>query len=160
EREICARLEALRPASRDEFMAELAEAIPGLVVAETGSGHPAEAGIRKAGSVAVAALEAETDRPADGHAAQIRIRKCSRRKELGENVHGGEGGRVFHRRQLDEDIHWPGAKGVPDTLVFESRFICCRMWCPVDPRVVKKIETNRDGTVALTEGGVDVDSQT
>src|SRR5262249_41258149 len=123
---------------------------------ETRSGHPAEIAIRKAGRVAVAALEAETDRPADGHTAEIRIGERGRRQDLGQNVHGCEGCRVVHQRQVDGSLYCAGPRGVPDVLVFASRVLVRRMRCPVDSGVAKIVESYGDGALAPTEGGVDV----
>jgi hypothetical protein len=66
EAKIGGRLEALKPASFDEFVAELGEAKSGTVVVKTWSGDPAEIDVGETRSIAVAPLEAETDRLADG----------------------------------------------------------------------------------------------
>ena len=94
-------LEALQPALFDQVIAELAEAKSGLVVAEARSGEHAEPYIGEARTVAVAALEAEIDRPADDQGKQVRIRKQCRRHELGQNIQSREGCRVAHQGQLD-----------------------------------------------------------
>ena len=55
--------ETLQAAFFDQFIAEAAETKSGLVVAEMRSGYHAKRYIGEAGAVAVAALEAEIDRP-------------------------------------------------------------------------------------------------
>ena len=108
--QIRARLEAFQPASFDEIVAELAEAKSGLVVAEERSGDPGEHDIGNTRSIAVATLEAETDRFADRQANQVRIRMRGRRHELAQNVDGRQGCRVVHQRQIDEILDCPAAK--------------------------------------------------
>ena len=95
-------LEALQPAFFDQFIAEPAESKSGLVVAEVRSGDHAKPYIGEARTVAVAALEAEIDRPADDQGRKVRIRKQGRRQDLGQNIQGREGRRVAHQGQINE----------------------------------------------------------
>src|SRR5216683_719264 len=85
-------LEALQSASFDQVIAEPAEAVSGLVVAESRSGERAKQYIGEARTVAVAALEAEIDRSAGNQGKQIPIRIECRRHEFGQNVQSGERG--------------------------------------------------------------------
>src|SRR6516165_311271 len=82
--------------------AEATESKSGLVVAKVRSGDQAKGHIGGARTVAVALLEAEINRPTDGQGEKIRVRKQCRRKDLGQNIHGREGGRVAHQGQLNE----------------------------------------------------------
>src|ERR1700681_632524 len=76
-------LEAVQSAFLDQIIPELAEAKPGLVVAETRTGDctkPFQMGAR---TVAEAALEAQTDRSADDQGKQVEVRKECSRPEFG-----------------------------------------------------------------------------
>src|SRR3984893_6903590 len=94
-------LEALPSASFDQVIAEPAEAVSGLVVAESRSGERAKQYVGEARTVAVAALEAEIDRSAGNQGKQIPIRIECRRHEFGQNIQSGERGRIAHQGQVD-----------------------------------------------------------
>src|SRR5215813_10673549 len=96
---IRARLEAPKPATFDEFKAGLTESKRRLVIPEARSGNPAERDIGEARRVAVAALEAEIDRSADGQNIQIPIPKKRGGYGLGQNPEGAERVRVAHHRK-------------------------------------------------------------
>src|SRR5262249_3755776 len=116
-----------KPATFDEFKADLTESKCRLVVPEARSGNPAERDIGEARRVAVAALEAEIDRSADGQNVQIPIAKKSRRYDLGQNVDGRERVRVGHQRQIQDILDRASAELRPHLLVFAPRFLFCRM---------------------------------
>src|SRR5688572_30615650 len=84
-------LEARQSAPFDEVMAEPPESESGLIVVEAGSGDHAKASVGEAGAVAVAALQAEIDRPTDDQGKEVRIRMQARRSELGQDIQRGEG---------------------------------------------------------------------
>src|SRR3984957_17669897 len=95
--------ETIQAALFDQVIAEPAESKAGLVIAEARSGdHATEPLIDKAGTVTVAAREAEIDSPTDDQASQVRIRIQGRQREFGQNIEGREGCPVAHQRQLDE----------------------------------------------------------
>src|ERR1700751_5521922 len=98
-------LEAPQAAFFDQFIAELAESKSGLVVAEVRSGYLTKPSIGNTRTVAVAPLDAEIDRPADGHGKKVHIRKQCRRQDLDQNVQRRQGLRIAHQRQLNELLH-------------------------------------------------------
>ena len=102
ERDVGSGLEALQPASFYEFIAEPAETKSGLIVAVPQSGDHAKHNIGDARAIAVALLETEIDRPADGQGEEVRIRMQCRRQDLGENVQSRERTGVGHQRQVNE----------------------------------------------------------
>ena len=84
-------LEALQPALFDQVIAEPAESKSGLVVAEVRPGDHAKHCIGEARAVAVAALEAEIDCPADDQGKQVRIRIQGRRPRAWSEHPGSRG---------------------------------------------------------------------
>jgi hypothetical protein len=71
-------LEAFQTAFFSQFITELTEAKSGLVVAEVRAGYHAKHYIGDARTVAVAALEAKINRPADRQGEKVRVRKLCR----------------------------------------------------------------------------------
>src|ERR1700722_19986131 len=84
-------LEALQPVPFDQIMAEPAEAVSRLIVAEARSGDHAKPNVGETRAVTVATLEAEIDRPTDEQGKQVRIRLQAGRTELGQNIQRREG---------------------------------------------------------------------
>src|ERR1700687_2962019 len=84
-------LKALQSVPFDQVMAEPAEAVSRLIVAEARSGDHAKPNVGEARAVTVATLEAEIDRPTDDQGKQVRIRLQARRSELGQNIQRREG---------------------------------------------------------------------
>ena len=76
-------LKTLQSAFLDQIIAELAEAKPGLVIAEARAGHRTKPFKMGARTVGVAALEAQIDRSADDQGKQVEVRKECSRPELG-----------------------------------------------------------------------------
>jgi hypothetical protein len=70
----------------DQFIAEATESKSGFVIAEVRTGYHAKQYIGDARTVAVPALEAEINRPADGQGNKARIRMQSRWQDLGQHV--------------------------------------------------------------------------
>src|SRR6266403_825380 len=152
-------LEALQSASFYQVIAEPAEAVSGLIVAESRSGERAKQYIGEARTVAIAALEAEIDRSAGNQGKQTPIRVECGRHEFGQNIQSGERGRVAHQRQVDESLDRAAAELRPDPLVFVSRFLFGWMRRPVDAEVPEVIETDGNGAAALIEGHVQIRAQ-
>ncbi|MOA25848.1 hypothetical protein D3C78_1465990 [compost metagenome] len=61
-----------------------------------------EDGIGETGSIAVAALKAQTDRLADRQAGQVRVGLQGRGEELAQGRDRHQGSRVLHQWQIDE----------------------------------------------------------
>src|SRR4029450_13000819 len=93
-------LEALQTALFHQVIAELTEAIAGLIVAEVHAGDRTQPYIGVARPIAVAALKAEMPGRADGQGKKVRIREPCRLPELDQHVERGEGSRVGHQGQL------------------------------------------------------------
>ena len=66
------------------------------------AGYHAKPYIGEAGTVAVAMLEAEVNRPADSQGNKVRIRKQCRWQDLGQHIQGRERRGVAHQGQLNE----------------------------------------------------------
>src|SRR5712675_2360253 len=152
-------LEALQSVPFDQVMAELAEAVCRMVVAEARSGDHTKPNVGEARAVTVATLEAEIDRPTDDQGEQVRIRMQAGRPDLGQNVHRREGCRVTHQRQLDQILDHAAPELRPDPLVFAPRFLFRRMWRPVDAEMPEVVETDGNGAAALIEGRVQIRAQ-
>src|ERR1700738_4413837 len=149
-------LEALQSVPFEQVMAEPAEAICRLIVAEARSGDHAKPNVGEARAVTVATLEAEIDRPTNDQGKQLRIRMQARRPDLGQNVHRPEGCRVAHQRQLDQILDHAAPELGPDPLVFASRFLVFRMRRPVDAQMSEVIEPDGNGAAALIESRVQI----
>src|SRR5580658_9944242 len=102
---IGARLIAFQPASFDELKADMSKSKSSLVGAEMRSRNPGEPFVGDTGSIAVAVLDAETDRLADRQGSQVLVGLLSRRQNLNQNVDCGEGGGVFHQRQINDILN-------------------------------------------------------
>ena len=83
----------------------MAKSISSLIVAEMRSGDLGEPFVGDTGSIAVAVLDAKTNRLADRQASQVLVGLLSRRQNLNQNVDCGEGGGVLHQRQIDEVLN-------------------------------------------------------
>ena len=143
----------------DQLVAELAEAKARPVVAKTRPGDGAKHDVGESRAVAVAALEAEVDGPADDEAGKVGLGIHRRGKNFGENVQGRERGGITHHLQVDEFLNGPASELRPDTIVFAPRFILRRMRGPVDTKVPKEIETHGDGARVLSERRVEIGTQ-
>src|SRR5712692_5821910 len=95
-------LEAHQAAFFDQLIAKETESKSSLVVAEVRSGYLTKPSIGNTRTVAVAPLEAEIDRPADGQGKKVCVRKQCRRQHLGQNVQCGDGRRIVHQGQLNK----------------------------------------------------------
>src|SRR5260370_20066999 len=137
--------EALQAAFFDQFIAEPAESKSGLVVAEVRSSYLTKPYIGNTRTFAVAPLEAEIDRPADGQGKKVRLRKQCRRQDLGQNIQSREGCGVAHQGQLDELLDLAASELRPDSLVFSFHFLFCRVGRPFDAQMPYVVEphTNR-----------------
>src|SRR5262245_44746256 len=98
-------------------MPELTEAKRSLVIAQIASSDQAEPDIRDARPLAVASLEAEVDRPADGERSEVLVREERRRPDPGQYVDYGKGRGVSHPGQIDELFDRPRAELRPDPIV-------------------------------------------
>src|SRR5260370_26597633 len=152
-------LEALQSVPFDQVMAEPAEAVCRLIVAEARSGDHAKPNVGEARAVTVATLEAEIDRPTDDQGKQVRIRMQARRPDLGQNVHRRKGCRAAHQRQLDQILDHAAPELRPDPLVFASRFVLLRMCRPVDAQMSELIEPDGNVASALMSGRVQTSVQ-
>src|SRR5580700_6893313 len=100
-----ARLIAFQPASFDKLEADMPKSKSSLVVAEMRSGNPGEPFVGDTGSIAVAVLDAKTDRLADRQGSQVLVGLLSWRQNLNQNVDCGEGGGVVHQRTIDKVLN-------------------------------------------------------
>src|SRR5208283_534502 len=125
-------LEAFQLALFDKFAAESTESISGRIVAEARPSNIAQRYIVIAGTVTVAALEAEIDRSADRHACKVRVGMPYGSHEPRQDIQRRGGSQVDHQRQLNELLDRAAPKLRPDQFVLALHLLICRMRGPVD----------------------------
>src|SRR5271165_1679410 len=153
-------LEAFQFALFDKFAAESTESISGRIVAEARPSNVAKRYIVIAGTVAVAALEAEIDRSADRYARKVRVGMPYGSHEPRQNIQRRGGSWVGHQRQIDELLDRTAPKLRPDQPVLALHLLISRMRRPVDPEMTPQVvETDGDGAVAPIESRVHINAQ-
>src|SRR5580698_7921725 len=130
-----------------------------LVVTEMRSGDPGEPFVGDTGSIAVAVLDAKTDRLADRQGSQVLVGLLSWRQNLNQNVDCGKGGGVLHQRQIDEILNGAVPEQWPDSLVFALHLLLCRVGGPLDTDMPEVIETKSNRTATKIEGRGDIHAQ-
>src|SRR5208337_377626 len=125
-------LEAFQIALFDQLVAESTESISCRIVAKARPSNIAKRYIVIAGTVAVAALEAEIHRSADCYARKIRVRMPYGSHKSRQNIQRRGGIRVGHQRQINELLDRAAPKPRPDQPVLALHLLICRMRRPVD----------------------------
>ncbi len=151
-----ARFITREPAPINQIAAQTAKSITSGIVAKTRPRHAPEVGIEQAGGVAVAILQAQADRFANGQAGEVQIRLHRRREEFAQRIEGGPRGRILHQRQVDHLLDTAPAQPGPDLLIFVAHLNIVRTRWPIDADLTQKGQTHRHRPVTAIEQQVDI----
>src|ERR1700676_2657812 len=137
-----------------QIVAESAESESGPVIAEVGSENHTKPDKGEARSVTVTMLEAEIGHPANHEGEKVLVGKQCRRHDLGQNIESRAGLRVAHQRQVHELLDRTAPELRPNSLVFPSYVVFCRMRRPANAAPAEEFKAYLHAAVALIQGRV------
>ena len=149
--EIDARPETREPALVRKLECQLADAKPGLVIAEARSQQEAEQGVRVAPAVAVAVNEAQVRDPAHDEADQIDVGEVRSRNELRQHLHGGAAVGIAHERLLSQFGDRTLRQLASKLVVLGGDILFGRMCRPGDPDFAEIVEADLHGAIELIQ---------